>query len=180
MKAPKAHRDARRAGTVKALAEARELVSAIRASDPRHLSAGTAHAARQVADLAERHIEAARTLAPDTDGANATAHNLVRALERAEAVLHAPEAWAAPVLAEALQLLGAAHAQALASQADSQRQAVRRRGKPLHDPDDADRDARLRRYHARLVAAGTADDATSATAAEFGLSTRRVRQILRT
>ena len=53
----------------------------------------------------------------------------------------------------------------------------RRKGKPEGNPHDTGRDDRLRKYHARLRADG-AHDPTSATAVEFGLSTRRVREIL--
>lgn len=57
-------------------------------------------------------------------------------------------------------------------------QRARRKGKPAADPADTSRDERLRAFHERLSASG-ASNATSATAVEFGLSTRRVRQILR-
>ena len=56
-------------------------------------------------------------------------------------------------------------------------QSRRRKGKPASDPDDADRNGRIRAFHARLFA-NDPHGATSQTATEFGLSTRTIRRIL--
>ena len=53
-------------------------------------------------------------------------------------------------------------------------QSDRRKGKPLNDPDDATRNARIYR---RLAQLNGEHDATSTVATEFGLSTRQVRRI---
>jgi hypothetical protein len=60
----------------------------------------------------------------------------------------------------------------------SEQQRKRRKGKPASSDGDASRNKRIVRFHARLTKAGRGD-ATSATAAEFGLSTRTIRRILR-
>ena len=57
-------------------------------------------------------------------------------------------------------------------------QSRRRKDKPAADPYDADRNDRLQKFHARLVAEGR-HDATSATAVEFRLSPRQVRRIVK-
>jgi len=59
----------------------------------------------------------------------------------------------------------------------NRRQRERRLGKPSSDPTDTTRHDRIRAHHARLVAEGR-HDATSATAAEFNLSTRQIRTIV--
>jgi hypothetical protein len=66
---------------------------------------------------------------------------------------------------------------ARAGKTHSVTQAARRKDKPAEQPDDAGRNERIRKIHARLVARGD-DDATSQVAVEFGLSTRQVRRIL--
>jgi hypothetical protein len=63
--------------------------------------------------------------------------------------------------------------------ASNRRQSARRKGKPTDDPDDTNRNDRLRRRYARLVQEGR-HDATAETASEFNLSTRQVRRIVRT
>lgn len=57
-------------------------------------------------------------------------------------------------------------------------QRDRRKGKPAGDPLDATRDSRIRALHAGLTAASR-HDATSATAAEFGVSRSTVQRALR-
>lgn len=69
------------------------------------------------------------------------------------------------------------HPLAVKGRKHGQAQAKRRKDKPAASPDDLGRNERLQRYHAGLTAAGRAD-ATSATAAEFNLSTRTVRRVL--
>lgn len=61
---------------------------------------------------------------------------------------------------------------------EAELQSKRRKGKPLEDPYDTNRDERLIAFHSRLVAAGRAD-ATKQTAMEFGISDSRVRSIVR-
>ena len=60
----------------------------------------------------------------------------------------------------------------------SEAQRKRRADKPAADYLDPDRNARLRIFHARLMAAD-ARDATAQTAVEFDLSSRQVRRILK-
>ncbi|MBP8306384.1 MAG: hypothetical protein KAY46_03915 [Burkholderiaceae bacterium] len=57
-------------------------------------------------------------------------------------------------------------------------QRWRRKDRPSSDPYDQSRNARLRTFHARLLADG-ARDATTQTATEFDLSARQVRNILK-
>lgn len=60
-----------------------------------------------------------------------------------------------------------------------QTQRERRQGKPASSDDyDPDRNERIRRHHARLVADGR-HDATTQTATEFDLSPRQVSRILK-
>lgn len=76
-----------------------------------HLQAATRHAAIQVAELAEAHLAKAETFSP-TLGASRAVATLLAAINRAEAVINAPENWGGmPTIGEALQLLGHAASQ---------------------------------------------------------------------
>lgn len=57
-------------------------------------------------------------------------------------------------------------------------QAKRRFDKPAENSYDESRNDKIRRFHARLNAAGETD-ATAQTAAEFGLTDRRIRDIVK-
>jgi hypothetical protein len=59
----------------------------------------------------------------------------------------------------------------------SRTQRARRLDKPASDSYNADRNARIRAFHARLIDADHAD-ATAQTAEQFGLSARQVRRVV--
>ena len=129
--ADKRRRAARGVGTMKMLTEAQDIIIAIRETPGLQLQELTRHGAAQVADLAALRLAQIEELPPHTGDTLLAAANLVAALGRAHAVQTSPEAWAGfPMLAEALQLLGAVDAQV----ANAQRLVKQRStGRPL-DP----------------------------------------------
>ena len=117
MRAPPAQRQARQAGTLRMIAVARECIARVDAAPVPQLSEATSHAARQLGLLAQAEADRIALLPPHAGETWVAAANLVRALERIEAVTTSPEAWAGlPWLFEASHLLGAAAAQGAAGQ----------------------------------------------------------------
>jgi hypothetical protein len=126
-------RQARHDGTLRMIEEARECIARIGAAAAPQLSAGTRHAAQQLAGLAGARLAALQALPPHTAEAWTAAANLARALEKIDAVISAPEAWAGmPLLFEAQHLLGAADAQVAAA---ARLAGQRRKGGSVTDPD---------------------------------------------
>lgn len=127
MKTRPALSQARHDGALRMIEEARECIARIGAAAAPQLSAVTRHAAQQMAGLAQARLAALEAMPPHTAGAWTAAANLARALEKIDAVISAPEAWAGmPMLFEAQHLLGAGDAQALeaARRADQTSQAA--------------------------------------------------------
>lgn len=112
MKTRPALRQARHDGTLRMIERACECIARIGAAAAPQLSAGTRHAAQQLAGLAQARLAALEALRPHTAEAWTAAANLARALEKIDAVVSSPEAWAGmPMLFEAQHLLGAADTQ---------------------------------------------------------------------
>ena len=117
MRTPPAQRQARQEGTLRMIADARECIAQVAAAAAPQLSEATRHTAHQVALLAQTEADRIALLPPHAGATWVAAANLVRALERVEAVTTSPEAWAgAAWLSEAQYLLGAAAAQGAAAQ----------------------------------------------------------------
>ena len=180
MRPPPALRQARHDGTLRMLAEARECIARIGAAAAPQLSASTKHAAQQLAMLAQARLAALQALPPHTAEAWTAAANLARALEKIDAVISAPEAWAGmPLLFEAQHLLGAADVQTGAAVLAADQRAVavvhgRKGGRPSkagRDAELAGRFAERQRSHRTLTTRELYDD----IAAEFGVEWWTVR-----
>jgi hypothetical protein len=164
--ADKRTRAARGEGTLKMLAQSRDIIAAIRNEGAQQLQEHTRHAAANVADLAGKLVERCEGLPPQTVETWAAATNLVRALERTHAAQTAPEAWGGlPMVVEALQLLGAVAVQV----ETAHRMAKQRTGRPPStDPDVK---------AARIRAADQGKGSSEALARRLGVDARHVRSV---
>ena len=123
MKAPK-WRQERQEGTRRMLAAARECIREIAAAPAPQLAEGTRHAAHQLALRAQPYVARLDALPAHASETWVAAANLVRALERIEAVTTSPEGWAGlPTLFDASTLLSAADQQTLLAQQVAQQVA---------------------------------------------------------
>jgi hypothetical protein len=170
--ADKRRQTLRRDAVLRMLAEAQTAVEAIRAEPAPQVSEATRHAAKQIADLAAQELERLACLPAHTSETWLATVNLSRALERAEAVLCAPEAWAGmPTVAEALQLMGAAHTQAIVAE----RLAVQRsKGRP---PDPASKAERIRQASAERPNASSEAISRKLAADGIHVDPRQVRSV---
>jgi hypothetical protein len=170
-------------GTDSACAESRTSLASVLATDMSHMQPATkdwiVHAAGLLENALKLIEEMAEAKRPTyLEDVNAASLDLERAAGLLEAAAHAPESWGGMGLVlSARELLGAVRLQHAVILIDGKKQAKRRKGKPAStDSERASNDV-IRRHHARLVAAGH-HDATSQTAAAFGVSTRTIRRIL--
>ena len=168
MRPPPEDRQARQEHTLHMLAEARACIARIGAAAAPQLSAGTRHAARQLAVLAQARLAALEALPADTAEAWIAAANFARALGTIEAVISSPEEWAGmPMLFEAQHLLGAADAQVAAA---ARLAGQRRKGGSVTDPD-----SKAERIRTVITARPTAT--SGQVAAAVAADSRQVRKV---
>jgi hypothetical protein len=154
------------------LAEARVSIEAIRTVPAAQLSEATRHAAKQVAELAVVQVDRISELPAHAGETWLAIVNLIRALERAEGALCAPEAWAGlPMVAEALQLLGAAQVQASDAERLSKQRAA---GRP---PDPDSKAERIRQAVAQRPKASSEAIARVLSADGVEVNARQVRSV---
>jgi hypothetical protein len=168
MRPPPEDRQARQEHTLHMLAEARACIARIGAAAAPQLSAGTRHAARQLAVLAQARLAALHALPPHTGETWVAAANFAIALRSVEMVIDSPEERAGLAkLFKAQDLLGAAFAQGSAA---ARLAGQRRKGGSVTDPD-----SKAERIRTVITARPTAT--SGQVAAAVAADSRQVRKV---
>jgi hypothetical protein len=162
------------ADTRRMLDEVRQLIADNRSAEALQLSDATRQAAQQLAGIAARQLTVLEALPAHTGETWTAAANLVAALERVDAVIHAPEAWAGmQVLFEAQHLLGAAVAQAAGADRLTKQ---RRKGGSVTNPE-----SKAEKIRQAIAARPGASSAAIASKLNFGselnFDPRHVRRV---